>query len=168
MNSKAIFNLAYVNGEYPKDGHMKSSYHTVGTAFLRDQKVNGANKSIEVFSLKLDSYPPLNKNVYAFEKVEDNGTPVLNTTTRKTFTVMVPNGTYPSKDGDKDIKKTSYHKVGIAYLGDKGLNFKLFSLPFPNKEGKVWLNLFEITKGSSESSGLPKVDPSQVFEEANV
>ena len=43
------------------------------------------------------------------------------------------------KDG-----KTYWHKLGVKFLWDDGNeSIKLDSLPLPNKDGEVWMNLFE-------------------------
>ena len=43
------------------------------------------------------------------------------------------------KDG-----KTYWHKLGVKFLWDDGNeSIKLDSLPLPNENGEVWMNLFE-------------------------
>ena len=39
--------------------------------------------------------------------------------------------------------KPVWLRHGIAFEGDKGISIKLESLPLPNKDGEVWLKLFE-------------------------
>ena len=40
--------------------------------------------------------------------------------------------------------KTYWHKLGVKFLWDDGNeSIKLDSLPLPNKDGEVWMNLFE-------------------------
>ena len=39
--------------------------------------------------------------------------------------------------------KPIWMKHGVAFEGPKGLSIKLESLPLPNKDGEVWLKLFE-------------------------
>jgi len=41
---------------------------------------------------------------------------------------------------------------GIAFSGEKGISIKLESLPLPNKEGEVWLRLFEDDGSRSQKS----------------
>ena len=39
--------------------------------------------------------------------------------------------------------KPVWLRHGIAFEGEKGISIKLEGLPLPNKEGEVWLKLFE-------------------------
>ena len=39
--------------------------------------------------------------------------------------------------------KPVWLRHGIAFEGDKGISIKLESLPLPNKDGEIWLKLFE-------------------------
>jgi hypothetical protein len=41
--------------------------------------------------------------------------------------------------------KTMWHKIGVAFpgRGKSEMNIKLHSLPIPNDDGEIWLNLFE-------------------------
>ena len=39
--------------------------------------------------------------------------------------------------------KPVWLRHGIAFQNDKGISIKLEGLPLPNKEGEVWLKLFE-------------------------
>ena len=42
---------------------------------------------------------------------------------------------------------------GIAFQNDKGISIKLEGLPLPNKEGEVWLKLFEDDGNRSQQAG---------------
>lgn len=44
----------------------------------------------------------------------------------------------PTKDG-----KTYWHRVGTAFQGDKGIGLVFDSLPLPDKDGRVSVQLFE-------------------------
>lgn len=48
--------------------------------------------------------------------------------------------------------KPIWMKHGVAFEGPKGLSIKLESLPLPNKDGEVWLKLFE-DDGSQGNGG---------------
>lgn len=48
--------------------------------------------------------------------------------------------------------KPIWMKHGVAFEGPKGLSIKLESLPLPNKDGEVWLKLFE-DDGSQGNQG---------------
>lgn len=48
--------------------------------------------------------------------------------------------------------KPIWMKHGVAFEGPKGLSIKLESLPLPNKDGEVWLKLFE-DDGSQNAGG---------------
>ncbi|CAB4166743.1 hypothetical protein UFOVP847_49 [uncultured Caudovirales phage] len=48
--------------------------------------------------------------------------------------------------------KPIWMKHGVAFEGPKGLSIKLESLPLPNKDGEVWLKLFE-DDGSQGAGG---------------
>jgi len=39
--------------------------------------------------------------------------------------------------------KPVWLRHGIAFQNDKGISIKLEGLPLPNKDGEVWLKLFE-------------------------
>jgi hypothetical protein len=41
---------------------------------------------------------------------------------------------------------------GIAFSGEKGISIKLESLPLPNKDGEIWLRLFEDDGSRSQQS----------------
>ena len=43
---------------------------------------------------------------------------------------------------NKNTDKTYWHKIGIAFKNSKGMSIKLESLPLPDENGEVWLNLF--------------------------
>jgi len=51
--------------------------------------------------------------------------------------------------------KPIWMKHGVAFEGPKGLSIKLESLPLPNKDGEVWLKLFEDdgTQGAGGNGG---------------
>ena len=49
-------------------------------------------------------------------------------------------------------EKPIWMKHGVAFEGPKGLSIKLESLPLPNKDGEVWLKLFE-DDGSQGNQG---------------
>lgn len=145
---KSVFNLAYISGQYPDNGEMKNSYHSVGTAFLKEPEENK-----QVLFIKLDSYPPIGKTIYAFEKLEGDNQSKLDLSNNKVFNICTPNGTYATIENEKNITKTSYHKVGTAFLNERGLSFRLLSLPIPNQKSEVWLYLFENSK-KQESNNL--------------
>ena len=43
---------------------------------------------------------------------------------------------------NKNTDKTYWHKIGIAFNNSNGMSIKLESLPLPDDNGEVWLNLF--------------------------
>ena len=49
--------------------------------------------------------------------------------------------------------KPIWMKHGVAFGGPKGLSIKLESLPLPNKDGEVWLKLFEDDGTQNGGSG---------------
>jgi len=49
--------------------------------------------------------------------------------------------------------KPIWMKHGVAFEGPKGISIKLESLPLPNKEGEVWLKLFEDDGTQNGGSG---------------
>ena len=49
--------------------------------------------------------------------------------------------------------KPIWMKHGVAFEGPKGLSIKLESLPLPNKDGEVWLKLFEDDGTQNGGSG---------------
>ena len=51
------------------------------------------------------------------------------------FNVVVPRK-------NKNTNKTYWHRIGIAFQKDKGMSVKLESLPLPDENGEVWINLF--------------------------
>lgn len=53
----------------------------------------------------------------------------------KRYDVLSPR---PKKDGG-----TFWHKVGMAFEGEKGISIEFNSLPLPDKEGRVRVSLFE-------------------------
>jgi len=53
----------------------------------------------------------------------------------------------------KGREKPMWHRHGVAFENDgKPIRIKLESLPMPNKEGEVWLTLFEDTKGAENGA----------------
>jgi hypothetical protein len=49
-------------------------------------------------------------------------------------------------------EKPIWHRHGIAFENDQGrIRIKLESLPMPNKDGEVWLSLFEDEKGAQNA-----------------
>jgi hypothetical protein len=56
--------------------------------------------------------------------------------------------------------KPMWHKHGVAFENPgKPVRIKLESLPMPNKDGEVWLTLFEDTKSAENGSqSLPGND----------
>ena len=53
----------------------------------------------------------------------------------------VVQGTTYFKDGED---KTTWQKLGVAFEKDgKITSVKLEALPIPNKDGEIWLNIFE-------------------------
>ena len=52
--------------------------------------------------------------------------------------------------------KPVWLRHGIAFQNDKGISIKLEGLPLPNKEGEVWLKLFE--DDGSRSQQLSRAD----------
>ena len=53
----------------------------------------------------------------------------------KRYDVLSPR---PKKDGG-----TYWHRVGIAFEGEKGISIEFNSTPLPDKEGRVRVSLFE-------------------------
>ena len=47
---------------------------------------------------------------------------------------------------------------GIAFQNDKGISIKLEGLPLPNKDGEVWLKLFEDDGSRSQQSSRADTD----------
>jgi len=54
--------------------------------------------------------------------------------------------------------KPVWLRHGIAFQGDKGISIKLESLPLANKDGEVWLKLFE-DDGSRPQQSSPAAAP---------
>ena len=54
--------------------------------------------------------------------------------------------------------KPVWLRHGIAFQNDKGISIKLEGLPFPNKEGEVWLKLFEDDGSRSQQSSRADTD----------
>jgi hypothetical protein len=52
------------------------------------------------------------------------------------YNISQPKTNYKTGDG-------YWVKLGIAEKGPKNFWIKLESLPIPNKDGEIWLNLFE-------------------------
>jgi hypothetical protein len=48
--------------------------------------------------------------------------------------------------------KPVWMRHGIAFSGEKGISIKLESLPLPNKDGEIWLRLFEDDGSRSQKS----------------
>jgi len=48
--------------------------------------------------------------------------------------------------------KPVWMRHGIAFSGEKGISIKLESLPLPNKDGEIWLRLFEDDGSRSQQS----------------
>ena len=42
-----------------------------------------------------------------------------------------------------DAGKKAWTKVGVAFDGDKGMSILLEYIPLPDKDGKIWLSVFE-------------------------
>ena len=64
----------------------------------------------------------------------------------KRFDVLSPR---PKKDGG-----TYWHKVGMAFEGERGISIEFNSLPLPDKEGRVRVSLFEPKpRDDAQSSG---------------
>tara|TARA_R110001632_G_scaffold173850_1_gene293287 strand:- start:2471 stop:2728 length:258 start_codon:yes stop_codon:yes gene_type:complete len=63
----------------------------------------------------------------------------------------VVQGTKYFKDGEE---KTRWQKIGVAFEKDgKITSVKLEALPIPNKDGEIWLNIFE--QKPREVNGMP-------------
>ena len=54
--------------------------------------------------------------------------------------------------------KPVWLRHGIAFQNDKGIIIKLEGLPLPNKEGEVWLKLFEDDGSRSQQSSRADTD----------
>jgi len=54
--------------------------------------------------------------------------------------------------------KPVWLRHGIAFQNDKGISIKLEGLPLPNKEGEVWLKLFEDEGSRSQQSSRADTD----------
>ena len=54
--------------------------------------------------------------------------------------------------------KPVWLRHGIAFQNDKGISIKLEGLPRPNKEGEVWLKLFEDDGSRSQQSSRADTD----------
>ena len=54
--------------------------------------------------------------------------------------------------------KPVWLRHGIAFQNDKGISIKLEGLPLPNKEGGVWLKLFEDDGSRSQQSSRADTD----------
>jgi hypothetical protein len=59
----------------------------------------------------------------------------------------------PSKDG-----KTFWHRVGTAFQSDKGIGLIFDSLPLPDKDGRVSVQLFE-PKAKGDAPAKPADKP---------
>lgn len=70
----------------------------------------------------------------------------------KRYDVLSPR---KKKDGS-----TFWHRVGMAWEGDKGISIEFSSLPLPDAEGKVRVSLFEPREKSEDqtppSGGRPR------------
>ena len=66
----------------------------------------------------------------------------------------VVQGTKYIKDGEE---KTRWLKLGVAFEKDgKITSVKLEALPIPNKDGEIWLNIFEQKPKDGVVVGLTK------------
>ncbi len=54
--------------------------------------------------------------------------------------------------------KPVWLRHGIAFQNEKGISIKLEGLPLPNKEGEVWLKLFEDDGSRSQQSSRADTD----------
>ena len=54
--------------------------------------------------------------------------------------------------------KPVWLRHGIAFANDKGISIKLEGLPLPNKDGEVWLKLFEDDGSRSQQSSRADTD----------
>ena len=65
--------------------------------------------------------------------------------------------------------KPIWLKHGVAFQSEDGkVRIKLESLPLPNAEGEVWLNLFEDDgQGAQQQQSQPAVAPSGLDDEIN-
>ena len=60
--------------------------------------------------------------------------------------------------------KPVWLRHGIAFQNDKGISIKLEGLPLPNKEGEVWLKLFE-DDGTRQQKDAPAAAPADKIED---
>ena len=60
--------------------------------------------------------------------------------------------------------KPVWLRHGIAFQNDKGISIKLEGLPLPNKEGEVWLKLFE-DDGARQQKDAPAPAPADGIED---
>lgn len=65
----------------------------------------------------------------------------------KRFDVCSPR---PKKDGT-----TYWHRVGTAFEGEKGIGILFDSLPMPDKEGRVSVQLFEPREKTEQAPARP-------------
>lgn len=65
----------------------------------------------------------------------------------KRYDVLSPR---KKKDGG-----TFWHRVGMAWEGEKGISIELSSLPLPDAEGRVRMSLFEPRERSDNSQAQP-------------
>ena len=54
--------------------------------------------------------------------------------------------------------KPVWLRHGIAFQNEKGISSKLEGLPLPNKDGEVWLKLFEDDGSRSQQSSRADTD----------
>ena len=77
----------------------------------------------------------------------------------KRYDAMIPR---PGKDN-----KTYWHRIGTGFLSDKGqMGIILDSLPIPDKDGRVSIQLFE-PKPKGEAAATPAKSSRPVSEELN-
>ena len=62
--------------------------------------------------------------------------------------------------------KTFWHKHGVAFEKDSKISIKLESLPIPNADGEIWLNLFEDDgKRQTPQSSAPAAAPADKIDD---
>lgn len=66
----------------------------------------------------------------------------------KRYDVMSPR---PKKDGG-----TYWHRVGLAFEGEKGISIEFNSLPIADKDGRVRVSLFEARERQQSDQRQPE------------
>lgn len=59
---------------------------------------------------------------------------------------------------------TRWHKIGQAKKSDQNFWIRLDVLPIANKDGEIWLNLFERTENEIQKKNVKEAEQAQLYE----